>query len=88
MTDTAATIVIPSRGRIDALRATLEAVSRLEATPSWEVVVVDNGSPDEDLREARRLVEQYPFAGRVIEERKPGPAAARNRGANEAMGRC
>jgi GT2 family glycosyltransferase len=86
VTDAAATIVIPSRGRIDALRATLEPLSRLEATPSWEVIVVDNGSPGESLRDARRLVEQHSFAGRLVEERKPGPAAARNRGAREATG--
>ncbi|HEX8053093.1 MAG TPA: glycosyltransferase, partial [Thermoleophilaceae bacterium] len=77
MTDV--TVVIPTRDRWDVLTRTLAALRRQElGGVEAEVVVVDNGS--------RTPAPELPGA-RVVVERTPGAAAARNRGIAEARGR-
>lgn len=74
------TIVVPSHGRPDALRACLAALA-VQDDPSREVVVVDDGSPTPLAPVCAE------FAGvRCVRQANAGPAAARNRGAREARG--
>ena len=78
MTDV--TVVIPTRDRWDVLTRTLAGLRAQElGGVEAEVVVVDNGS--------RTPAPELPGADRVVVERTPGAAAARNRGIAEARGR-
>jgi glycosyltransferase involved in cell wall biosynthesis len=78
------TVVIPTRGRWPLLSVTLSSALGQEGV-DHEVVVVDDGSPDEtaarlgDLRDVRLRV--------VSNERPRGVAAARNRALAEARGK-
>jgi glycosyltransferase involved in cell wall biosynthesis len=79
-------ILLPTRGRPQRLRACLEALAAQEFPPlDFEVIVVDDGGSDfpEDVAAG---------AGRglnltVLRQAHAGPAAARNRGAAAARGR-
>ncbi|MDQ2998823.1 MAG: glycosyltransferase family 2 protein, partial [Chloroflexota bacterium] len=54
---------------------------------SWELIVVDDGSTDATLTTARQLMTQYPDRRiRVFRQPNSGPAAARNTGAEHAIG--
>jgi glycosyltransferase involved in cell wall biosynthesis len=76
-------VVIPTYGRGESLRHTLTALAKQD-TRGFEVIVVDDGSPDQVAADAA------PNAGvfdlRIIRQENAGPAAARNRGAREAGG--
>ena len=76
----ASTIVVPSYGRPEALRACLAALAAQD-DPDREVVVVDDGSP-EPLASVCEAFEGV----RCIRQENAGPARARNRGAREAEG--
>lgn len=78
------TVIIPTRNRETLLREVLSALETQHDAPSFEVVVVDDGSTDG----TRQWLATPPFAGvRVITQPARGPAAARNRGLQEARGR-
>jgi GT2 family glycosyltransferase len=73
------TVVIPTRDRWDVLSRTLGAIRDQELGGiEAELIVVDNGS--------RTPPPELPGA-RLVAERLPGAAAARNRGVAEARGR-
>jgi GT2 family glycosyltransferase len=78
-------VVIPTHARPVALRACLEGIARLECDQSFEVVVVDDGSPTPP----DRVVEA--FDGRLdiafAAQPRSGPGCARNHGASIARGR-
>jgi GT2 family glycosyltransferase len=77
-----ATVVVPTRDRIESLRRTLRALAAQRTGREWELVVVDDGSSPpvpEDLPDA-------PAGWRVIRGPGEGPARARNRGWREARG--
>lgn len=79
-------VVIPTYRRRQPLQRCLEALSRQTlARTSFEVVVIDDGSPEpvEDLQNdlAFRSLQL-----RIVRQNNAGPAAARNRGAKEAQG--
>ena len=78
-------VVIPAFGRPRQLHDCLAALAAQTLLEPWEVVVVDDGSP-------QSLADLLPaWAGslnlRVIRQDNAGPAAARNRGVHEAVGR-
>ncbi len=78
-------VVIPTHNRLEVLPEVLAALEAQEGAPSFEVVVVDDGSHDgttEWLR-ARR----GPLPLRVLTQENAGPAAARNTGVAVAAGR-
>lgn len=77
-------VVIPTFERPDTLRLVLDALGCQEASPSFEVVVVDDGSRDR----TPSLLEGYraPYGLRPLRQENSGPAAARNRGVREARG--
>ena len=78
------TVVVPTYCRPQQLRSCLEALAAQTFPEPWEVVVVDDGSPQpftaSDMPAADRC------ALRVIRQENAGPAAARNRGVREARG--
>jgi len=75
-------VVVPSCGR-ESLRACLLALSRQKHS-GFEVLVVDDGSPDPVTRES--VTANDVFELRIIRQENAGPAAARNHGAREARG--
>ncbi|HPF71594.1 MAG TPA: glycosyltransferase, partial [Candidatus Krumholzibacteria bacterium] len=82
-----ASVVIPTCTRLELLQACVAALEAEPVAPSFEIVVVDNGSTDGTvpwLREAEA-------AGRLralLNPRNLGFAAACNQGAEAARGRC
>jgi GT2 family glycosyltransferase len=59
----------------------LDALARQEAAPSFEVVVVDDGSSDATFERASNAAASLPFGLRVLrQDESTGPAGARNRG--------
>ncbi|NNU16645.1 glycosyltransferase [Parvularcula sp. ZS-1/3] len=84
MTGPEFSIIIPTYGRPEQIAACVESLRGLEG-PSFEVVVVDDGSPEPVMIDPALYADD--FALRVIRQENAGPGAARNRGANEAHGR-
>jgi GT2 family glycosyltransferase len=84
MTEVAVSVVVPTYRRPRQLRACIEALAAQDLQEPWEVVVVDDGSPEppdpgvESLMAAR--------GWRLIRQANAGPSAARNRGVREARG--
>lgn len=82
MSAPAVTVVVPTRGRPEALAGCLESVSRLTAPPGgFEVVVVDDGGKTSTSPPAGAWTDL-----RVLRVPQRGPAAARNAGARTARG--
>lgn len=77
-------VVIPTFNRIDVLPEVLGALAGQEGAPSFEVVVVDDGSSDGTAEFLRQLRAPYPLA--VLRQENAGPALARNRGVAAASG--
>lgn len=80
----AVTVVVPTYRRPHRLRACLEALSAQRLEDPWEVVVVDDGSPEPPAPSVTSLVEARGW--RLIRQANAGPAAARNRAAHLAKG--
>lgn len=77
-------VVIPTYQRPDTLFLVLDALGSQREAPSFEVVVVDDGSRDAT---AQRLAAYRPdYAFRWIRQDNSGPAGARNRGIRAAGG--
>lgn len=74
-------IIIPVRNGERDLARCLRAIGRLEGLADAEVLVIDNGSTDG----TREVARQFAFV-HLLEEPRPGPACARNRGARQALG--
>jgi glycosyltransferase involved in cell wall biosynthesis len=75
-------VVIPVRNGEALLPGCLDALAAQEAAPSFEVLVIDNGSSDATADVARR----HPIDAQVIHEAERGPYAARNTGITKASG--
>jgi len=81
-------IVIPAYGRPDALLKTLAELTRLDyPCEAWEVVVVDDGSPEDVVGAVEAWAQGVDAQVRALKQPNAGPAAARNRGAAAARGR-
>lgn len=80
----AVSVVIPTYGHRDFVRESIES-ALAQGVPGVEVVVVNDGSPDDTAAVLRPLVE----SGRIryVEQPNAGQAAARNRGIALARGR-
>ncbi len=77
-------VVIPTYNRIDVLPEVLAALERQERAPSFEIVVVDDGSTDGtgEWLESR----SFEVPAQVLRQPNSGPAEARNRGVRHADG--
>ena len=84
-----ASVVIPTYGHSDQLRRLLASLEQQEQAPPYEVLVVDDCSPDDTEEVVRAWIElPHPFTKRYLRMPKNGgPAKARNAGAREARGR-
>lgn len=84
MGEVVASVVIPTFRHPRHVSECLDSLARQTFAESWEVVVVDDGSPSPP-----ELREDLPDTGshwRVVRQANAGPAAARNRGVAEARG--
>lgn len=75
-------VVIPSYNRRDGMLALLADVYRQEGV-DFEVIVVDDRSPDDSVEAIRR---EFPRVKLLVNEKNGGPAVTRNRGIREATG--
>jgi GT2 family glycosyltransferase len=82
---TALSVVVPTRDRPAALERCLEALARQSVDELYEVVVVDDGSVNENA--VARLVQVAPNARVIRHGQGRGPAAARNSGIHSSSGR-
>jgi len=74
-------VIIPAHNAAATIAACLESVIRQSLPRSdYEIIVVDDGSIDN----SPEIIKDYPV--RFIEQKKAGPAAARNNGATAARG--
>ena len=85
-------VVVPTYNRKDSLRVTLDAFGRqrplLNApAPSFEVVVISDGSTDETEAFLAAYAASAPYPLRWFQQPNGGPARARNRGVEEARGK-
>jgi glycosyltransferase involved in cell wall biosynthesis len=79
-------IIIPTYSRPAELANCLEAIAGQRLAPdSFEVIVVDDGSPAPPDAVVRRFSDRLDI--RLLEANHSGPAAARNQGAEQARGR-
>jgi glycosyltransferase involved in cell wall biosynthesis len=82
-------IVIPTYNRLEMLVRVLEALDSQEDPPSFEVVVVDDGSSDGTAESLERLEREQRYGYPLVRYTQPngGPGRARNRGVEMASGR-
>jgi GT2 family glycosyltransferase len=66
------------------LQACLEALAAQTMQEPWEVVVVDDGSPEPPVSSVESLVASLGW--QLVRQPNAGPSAARNRGVREARG--
>ncbi len=79
-------VLIPTFGRAEALAVALHAWEQQKpGDVSFEVVVIDDGSPD-DTRDLLASLRPQRFRLRRLAQENAGPAAARNRGLRTAQG--
>lgn len=78
-------VVIPTHNRLEVLVEVLQSLENQEGAPSFEVVVVDDGSTDGTSDWLRHRSFRLPL--RVLTQENRGPAAARNTGVAVAAGR-
>ncbi|HZT75627.1 MAG TPA: glycosyltransferase family 2 protein [Vicinamibacterales bacterium] len=79
-------IVIATYKRAAVLADTLASLSTLQPNAPWEVIVVDNNSPDDTRQVVEAAVPTFPAPLRYAFEREQGRSAALNRGFALATG--
>ncbi|HEV3152508.1 MAG TPA: glycosyltransferase family 2 protein [Candidatus Baltobacteraceae bacterium] len=79
-------IVIATKDRAEYLDRALQSFSHQIGAPTFEVVVVDNGSTDATSQVVERAKASYPFEVSYVYEERPNRGAARNRGIAAAQG--
>jgi glycosyltransferase involved in cell wall biosynthesis len=79
-------IVIATFNRAAVLQKTLESLASLHAEGSWEVIVVDNNSPDDTRQVVQAATATFPVELRYVFESEPGRSAALNSGLRVARG--
>ncbi len=80
-------IIIPLYNKAPYIAHTIDSVLA-QTYSDWELIIMDDGSTDDSLTEARRCVENAVISGRVhiYTQTNAGVAAARNNAAKEAKG--
>jgi glycosyltransferase involved in cell wall biosynthesis len=79
-------VIVPTHNRMDVLPEVLAALEAQRAAPSFEVIVVDDGSSDGTARWLASW-KTASVPARVLSQPPSGPAAARNAGVAVARGR-
>lgn len=80
-------VIIPVYRREASVGATIASVAPASGA-FYEILVVDDGSPDGSARAAQTAIDaHHAHRGRVIRQANGGPGAARNTGARAARGR-
>lgn len=78
-------VVIPTYGKAQTLELVIRALESQDLPrQDFEVVVVDDGSPDDTPDRMARAAAATPLALRYLRQENRGVSAARNRGAREA----
>ena len=79
-------VIIATYNRADELVKTLESLKQLESSGPWEVIIVDNNSPDNTRDVVLERVDSFPVPLRYVMEREQGRSAALNAGIRIAQG--
>ena len=79
-------IVIATYNRARDLEATLQSLAGLRPSGDWEVIVVDNNSPDDTRGVVERAAAAFPVDLRYLFERQQGRSPALNAGITAARG--
>jgi hypothetical protein len=80
-------VIIPCYGQAEFLGDAVASVVAQTWT-DWEIVIVDDGSPDDTAQTAGRLMEQHPQRRiRLLSQPNQGVSAARNNGIAASTGR-
>jgi GT2 family glycosyltransferase len=79
-------VVIPTYNRIGMLEKVLEAFESQNEAPSFEVLVIDDGSHDDTAARLGEAGRRYRFPFRFHSQANAGPGRARNRGVEMAAG--
>jgi len=80
-------VIIPTYRRPEFLRRCLESLAAQDASSDdFEIVVVDDGSPESTVAALREMAERLPMLRWFRLEKNSGPAAARNLAIAEARG--
>src|SRR5947207_14786313 len=80
-------IIIPTYNRADELRETIRSIARLTVDGDWELLVVDNKSPDHTRAVVEAEAASFPAKLRYLYEPEQGRYAALNTGIRAATGR-
>ena len=81
----ALSVVIPTYNRLDTLPEVVSAVEGQVGVPDFEVIIIDDGSTDGTWEWLEQRTPSVPT--KVVRQSHSGPAAARNRGVETAVGR-
>ena len=79
-------VVIPTYNRSALLRDAVGSVLAQDAQTSFEIVIVDNNSPDDTESVAHGLIAAHSGKVHYVRESQQGNAHARNRGVQTARG--
>jgi len=82
-------VVIPTYNRVEMLERVLDALGSQSSPPSFEVIVVNDGSADRTVERVERGLAEKRWACplRFESQKNAGPGKARNRGVSLASGR-
>src|SRR3954467_5830157 len=79
-------IIIPTYNRADELRETIRSIAKLDVVGDWELIVVDNRSPDHTRQVVEEEAAVFPAQLRYLFEPEQGRYAALNTGIRAAAG--
>jgi GT2 family glycosyltransferase len=81
MTIPSLTVVLATYNRADTLRRTLEHLAAQDLAPDrYEVIVIDDGSPDHTAEVVQAFAATAPYALTYLHHRNQGPGYTQNRG--------
>ena len=73
-------VVIATYNRADELPRTLDSLRELRSSGPWEVIIVDNNSPDNTREIVLKAAETFPAPLHYLHESQQGRSAALNTG--------
>jgi glucosyl-dolichyl phosphate glucuronosyltransferase len=80
-------IIIPTYNRADELRETIRSIAKLQVAGPWELLVVDNKSPDHTRQVVEEETASFPARLQYLYEPEQGRYAALNAGIRAAAGK-